>query len=221
MLFKVFDETSLGANLAGDVYHIIGVAFLKGNDATSGIIAVTSDDPERLSVCTIHMQSDHFYCDIVFPNAGTWRLSAKYERGSGSSGRQFASATTTLAVRQLPPQPTETIIGPGSSYYQQTATGEYVVTVGILVSVTQSFSLQLISPGAGSVTVVDASGEPICSAAIPANDTATLLFCTSQVLANPPVEPLMANYSGTSAGINDGRGSAYEASSGVLTIGPY
>jgi len=227
MLVSLLDESNSGRFIAGDQLHLIVVAFVNGSTEKNGTIRVSSTDPERRNVCTVQMSSKRFYCDFGLSNIGKWKITAQYRGPRTLAGTPTASKAIEVTIH--PPstpvttptaQETETLMGPGSSFYQVTSNGEYLVTVTALVSVIQFFSPELLSPGAGTIQFFDAAGNFICNAQIPLDSQATLISCSGGPFTSAPAEPLTAFYSGTSSGFNDGRGASYGSSSGSLTIGP-
>ena len=174
------------------------------------------------------MASKHYYCNISFPNSGRWTIYAKYRSSTIGPAKYVASSSFVITIKNPiaittspQPQDTETVLGPGSSFYQLESSGEYSVTMAALVSVDQFFSPQLLSPGGGSVDFVDSSGTQICTVTLPLRRTATLLTCTSGGFVAPPSNPITGHYSGTKSGVDDGHGSTYSSSDGSLTIGSY
>jgi hypothetical protein len=221
MELAILNLSNPGDFETGATLHLIAVAFIHGDEEPGGVIYVTSNDPSKSHICNIAMASKHFYCNIEFPNAGTFTITARYRGPYEGSLRNLKTKSISATITSPPTQPTETLVSPALSYYQETADGQYTVTAGVLVSVIQSFDIQLLSPGGGTITVSDAAGNVLCQINVPAAPTATALSCTGGPFATPPQNPITASYSGTSAGNNDGQGTSYSGSSGLVTIGPY
>jgi len=227
IVFSVLNLKNPGVFIQGETLHFIAVAFTNGKTVTVGEIKLTSNDPLKKTICNIVMNRKHFYCNTSIPNTGVWTISARYRSTLAGPVHYLASRSRRLTITAQQPtttlpqlQQTETLLGPGTSSYQTTSGGQYMVTMTALVSVIQFFSPLLLSPGGGTVNFFDSAGHSICSITVPSTTTASLLSCTGGPFNAPPVNPISGLYSGTTSGVNDGYGGIYSSSSGSLSIGP-
>ena len=192
--------------------------FLGTSRAQSGLVNVTSNDPQVRQVCSIAIGPRWpNHCGLGFPNFGTWTIKAQYEKGYSFPAHYQLTQTLRIRIRAVPTttQPQEvaqsTITRFSSASYNQVVDTTYYPTE---IAIVQDATGQDY-PEAGTMTFTDANGSIICTAQVEVEFASE---CTGSGRSSPPPNPITANYSGTNTGFNDGLGSRYASSSATAYV---
>jgi len=193
--------------------------YLGSGRARTGQIYLTTNDPKEHLLCGMAVgRGKGNFCNIDFPNTGTWTIKAQYETQDVYPAHYIYSKTLLVRIRSVPttttqPQQTEqaTITTFSSqSYNQVVVTTYYPIEIATVQDASGPYS-----PEAGAVTFTDATGSTICTAQVQVDFSSE---CTGSGRSSPPPNPITAHYSGTNVGFNDGLGSWYASSFAVAYI---
>ncbi len=196
---------------AGETARVDAVGYFNGNVPRQGTVTVSSNDPANRSICVISLSGHRYYCDTVFATPGRWLLSAVFRQVVRDRSVIRARKNTAIDVQPapVPAQFTEMLFDSAMSYYWTAPGGGYDVQLAGLLTVMQTYSNQLTSPGAGTISFTDATGATLCQVSVPQTPVAQVLQCTGGPFSSAPSGFITASYSGTSIGIDDGNGVVY------------
>ena len=210
----ISDLHTPGAFWTNDDLRLTVNVFFGSSRAQSGVVNVTSNDPHVRQVCGITIGPRWpNHCGLGFPNSGTWTIKAQYEKEYALPAHylhtqtlriRIRAASTTTTQPQEAAQATITKFSP-ESYNQVVVTTYDPTEIATVQDATGSYS-----PEAGTVTFTDANGSIICTAQVEVDFASE---CTGIGRSSPPPNPIIAHYSGTKIGSNDGLGSWYAPSS--------
>jgi hypothetical protein len=207
-------DTSLPSGyFPNDTLRIAAQVLVNGKPARTGDLVLDSTDPKERLLCGIGFPTAIKYCIIDFPNAGHWKIIAKYALDFVFPLRYVAVSSIAATIHSpsppttisYVPQATTTTISP-SSFNQVIVGSVYPIEEATVIVNGQAFP---VTPGAGSVVFTDAAGVVICAALVSA---VPQVECTGSVRSSAPPNPVTATYTGTSFGVNDGIGSEYASS---------
>jgi len=182
--------------------------------ARTGQVYLTTNDPQERLLCGLAIgRREGNFCNIDFPNTGTWTIKAQYETRDVFPPHyiytkelivRIRSVSSTTTQPQDLEQATITTIS-FESYNQVIVTTYYPTEIASVQDASGPYS-----PEAGVVTFTDATGRMICTAQV---QGAFPSECTGSARSSPPPNPITAHYSGTNIGFDDGLGSWYAPSS--------
>ena len=214
MRMTISDLHTSGAFRTNDDLRLTVNVFLGSSRAQSGVVNVTSNDPQVRRVCGITIGPRWpNHCGLGFPNPGTWTIKAQYEKAFALPAHYLLTQTLRVRIRAAPTTATQpqdsaqtTITKFSAASYNQVVVTTYYPTE--IATVQDATGADY--PEAGTVTFTDATGSTICTAQVEVQFASE---CTGSGRNSPPPNPITANYSGTTTGFNDGLGSWYASSS--------